>query len=633
MARRLKSAPLWWWLIPALLLLAVQGTRSLDDDPLWIDELYSVGNIGAAYRVPFTPAQVWQSVRENSPQHTPGYFALLSGWASLVGWSPFALRALSLWFGLLAVVWTYRAGCEWLSPHAGLYAALVMSVGAFFIHFTHEIRMYTLIPALTALVLWLYLRIVQPMHRPAFWEWAGLFVGTLGLIYTHTIDVIPLAAIGLYHLLFVPKDRRWLLVAGVMALAGLLFLPWLPVLLEGVEFAAGENPALEPLRIFKVMLNLFSSGNPLELLALAVCAVIAVIAHRRHAGELWFLVIVMFLLTLAVNEVTEMLALNRNRYLIHLWPLLALLVGLGLTIIERRRWLVAFLLLTWVIVGIRSSLNPNFLITMDGPRQVAEFPPLEEMVEEVNDLAEPADFLVTFAHHPHVFERFKFVSIGEYYFHDLEVGSYRVTLPDPRPPQQIREDMRAAVGKRLTVWFVYEPEIDRQMLQLYRDVLAENYRLCAVALDEPELRIERYDYAPFACLDQPAGTPVLTFAEGVTLEAMRWQVDGDVLRVAAGWDVADTVPPNTYSVSLKLWPEDASDSFAVQSDYGLRPNGFGWQMAEIPTDDLPAGDYRLTVTVYDWRLGPRLLATDVNRLQGEELTVAQISLSNEREDG
>jgi hypothetical protein len=630
MAKRFRRPLLWWALIPALLLLATLGTRSLNDDPLWIDELYSVGNIGAVYRVPFTPAQVWQSVRENSPQHTPGYFFLLSGWASLVGWSPFSLRTLSLWFGLLAVVLTYRIGREWLSPHAGLYAAIVMSAGAFFIHFAHEIRMYTLIPALTVWVLWLYMRIVNAPREPSLWAWAGLFVGVVGLFYVHIISIIPLGAIGLYHLLFVPKNRRWWLVVLLMGLAGLLFLPWVPVLLEGSEFAAGENPSLEPQAILTAMLNLFSNGNPLELVALAICAVVAVIAHRRHAGALWFLLIVMFLLTLLVNELTEMLAANRTRYLIHLWPLLALLVGLGLTMIQCRRWLVTLLLVGWVAIGIRASLNPDFLITMDGPRQIAEFPPLEEIVEEVNDLAEPADFLVTFARHPHVFERFKFVSIGEYHFHDLEVGSYGVTLPEISPPEQVREEMHAAVGKRLTVWFAYEPEIAPSELALYRDVLAENYTLCATALDDPELRIERYDYAAFACLDQPTDAPVLTFAEGIALEDVRWQVDSDMLRVAVGWNVGENVPANTYSVSLKLWSADSAETFAAQADYGLRTNGFGWQMAELPITDLPAGDYRLTATVYDWRLGPRLLATDTAGTQGEELAVAEISLPGER---
>jgi hypothetical protein len=240
---------------------------------------------------------------------------------------------------------------------------------------------------------------------------------------------------------------------------------------------------------------------------------------------------------------------------------------------------------------------------------------------------------VTFARHPHVFERFKFISIGEFYFHDLDVGSYRVTLPDARPPEQIDEETRAAVDRRLTLWFVYEPDIEPEMLQPYRDVLAENYRVCDVALDDPELRIERYDYAAFGCLDQPNKPPVLTFAEGITLEDVRLEVGDDgLLRVAAGWTIGEAVPPNTYSVSFKLWPAAMPDEFAAQADYGLRSTGFGWQLAELPVHDLSPGDYSLTATVYDWRLGTRLLATDAQGTREDEPAVARVSLPNGGED-
>lgn len=620
--------PLYWLLIPVLLLLAALVIRNLDADLLWIDELYSVGNIGAVYRVPFSPAQVWESVQQNSPQHTPGYFFLLSGWAWLVGWSPFALRALSLFFSLLAVVWTYRVGRDWISPHAGLYAALVLGMGAFFVHFSHEIRMYTLIAALTIFVLWQYRRIITPQHRPALWEWLLLFVGGLGLIYSHVIGAIPLAAVGLYHLLFVPKNRRWLVVVAVFALVGLLFLPWVGVILSGAEYGSRGDAALQPLQFFPATFYLFSSGNPLELLLLIGLAVVALAVHKRRAWELWFFLVAMFVLTVAMNEVTNIITPNRTRYLIPMWPVLALLVGLGLSVAERRRWLLPVFLLVWVIVGVWNTLDQDFLGWMDGPRHVVDFPPLEEMVEEVNELAEPADFLVTFARHQHVFERFKFVSIGEYYFHDLDVNSFRVTLPDPRPVADIRRDMLAAVGKRLTVWFAYEPEIDAAMLQVYRQVLEENYRLCGSAFDSPDLRIERYDYASFACLDQPETAPVLRYDAGVTLADVRVEAGADnVLRVAAGWDVAETVPPNTYSVSLKLHPVgDSSGAFVGQADYGLRSVGFGWQLAELPLTDVPPGDYTLMATVYDWRLGPRLLATGADGAQGEELPVAQITI-------
>lgn len=623
----------WFWLIPALLVAATLGARELADYPLWIDELYSVGNIGAVYRVPFNPAQVWESVQVNSPQHTPGYFFALSGWAALVGWSPLALRALSLGFGLLATAWTYRAGRDWFSPRAGLYAAAILCVSAFFIHFTHEIRMYTLVALLTIFTIWVYRRI---LFRPTAWLWPALFLGALSLIYTHVIGFVPLGAIGLYHLLFAPKNRRWLAISATLAAAGLLFLPWLNVILGGARYGSREDIALGPVGVLRALWYWFSNGQKVLLLGLVVLTAVVLYARRqKQARVIVFLLIAMLLLTIILNEVTDIITPNRTRYLMPLWPLFALLLGLGLaTLAERRRFLALALLAVWSFFGLYNNLNPDFLLPMDGPRHVVEFPPLEEIVEEVNEVAEPEHFLVTFAQHQHVFERFKFVSIGEFHFHDLEVDSYRVTLPDPRPLEDIRQEMKAAVGTHLSVWFAYEPEIEPEMLQPYREILSERYQLCATAFDQPELRIERYDYAAFGCLDEPEGEPLLTYTEGIQLADLRLENAGDgFVRLAAGWDVSEQVPANTYSVSLKIWPGDnPADSFMAQADYGLRSAGFGWQMAELPVHDLPPGDYRVTLTVYDWRLGPRLLAAAQDGAQGEELTVAHFSLPAGGED-
>ncbi len=185
------------WLVLILLVLMAFGTYGLNMDMLWLDEVFSIGNIGGYQGPAYNPIQVWQSLSQNSPQHVPGYFFVLSGWAALTGWTAFGLRALSLLLGLLAVAWTYRLGADWMSRRAGVYAAAALALGAFFIYFTHEIRMYTMIAFLTVFVLWVYGRIATRHRAPTLWEWVALFAGALGLLYSHLFGALVLAAIGL----------------------------------------------------------------------------------------------------------------------------------------------------------------------------------------------------------------------------------------------------------------------------------------------------------------------------------------------------------------------------------------------------------------------------------------------------
>ena len=54
-----------------------------------------------------------------APRHPPGWSVLLSIWGLFVGWSEFAIRALSLFIGLLTLAWVYRAGRDFFAPAAG----------------------------------------------------------------------------------------------------------------------------------------------------------------------------------------------------------------------------------------------------------------------------------------------------------------------------------------------------------------------------------------------------------------------------------------------------------------------------------------------------------------------------------
>ncbi len=611
----------WLWLIPALLLVTGLAARNLND-LLWVDEVFSIGNIGGYQGPPYNPAQVWEALSQNSPQHVPGYFFLLSGWAGLVGWTPLALRTFSLFWGLLAIVWTYRVGTDWAGSQVGLFAAFILSSSAFFIHFMHELRMYSLLAFLTIFTIWIYWRVVTRIGPVRRWEWLTLFGGALALLYSQLFGAIPLGAIGFYHLLFVRKDRRWWLVAVLLGVVGASLLPWVQVLLQGVRnIGLAETPLAVP-AIFAALVHLFGNGNGVLVGVLALAGVLA--WRWQGARAIWFFVLVTFVLTLIANEIRPMISTGRTRYLIHLWPLLALLCGLGLAWLARRRWLAALLLGAWLVVGLNNTLDPNFMIESDGPRYVKDYPPLRTIMAEVNPRATPDDLLVVFSRQWHVFNLFRFFTIGEYHLQPLRSADYFITLPETRAAEVIRDELRTALGTRLTVWLAYEPQIPAAELTRYRDILSEDYNWCATPVERPDLTIERYGLASIGCLDPTTRDAVLlNYPSGIQLHAVEHAV-ADELQVALSWSVAETVPVNTYSVSLKLW--DTADNFVAQRDVSLPAAGSQWQLVTMTIEELPAGDYTLTLVVYDWATGERLVAQGA-AAQSAELPVSSVKLS------
>lgn len=599
-----------WLLIPPLLLLTWLGAHNLNADLLWLDEYFSVGNVGGILRVPYNPAEVWWSVSQYSPQHPPAYFMLLSGWVALTGWTVFAMRALSLLAAVLTVALTYRLGADWLSPRAGLYAAFILSVSALFVYYAHELRMYTFMALLTVWTLWVYRRVLQPERQPKRWEWIGLFIGAVALIWTHYVSVVVVAAVGLYHLLLAPKNKRWLWVSLVLGAACLTFLAWLNVLLVGARFINVESDTgtavLGPLGVLELTSYLFTGG----MVALLLPLVFTLPQLRRRGGrDLWFFMLAILGFTLLMNAITPMINVNRARYLIHLWPLLALLAGLALTVLERCRirFLSPALLIAWLGFGLSSTLNPAFLGELDGLRYVAISPPLREIIREANRIGDDEDLLISFSRERYLLNEVKFGPVAEFYLRDLRIPSQWITLPDERPPDEIAADIRGAVGTRLDVWLAYEPVLSVETLLPYREALAASYILCDTPVMRSDFNIEHYGLAAFGCLGE-SDAQTATFGDGIILREVRLASTGDELLVAAGWSVGDSVPPETYSVSFKLW--NAAGDFVTQADYGLRASGFGWQLGKLPVSAVPAGEYTLTATVYDWRSGAALQGGD-----------------------
>ncbi|PJF20293.1 MAG: hypothetical protein CUN56_16900, partial [Phototrophicales bacterium] len=65
------------------------------------------------------------------------------------------------------------------------------------------------------------------------WDWLGLWCASVLLVYTHYVGVFALITVGLYHLLRLRWARRWWAVVLVELLAGVTFLPWLNIFIEG----------------------------------------------------------------------------------------------------------------------------------------------------------------------------------------------------------------------------------------------------------------------------------------------------------------------------------------------------------------------------------------------------------------
>jgi mannosyltransferase len=319
------------WAIGTLVLLVLVGlsvwerTRVLNGS-FWMDEGISVG-------IASHPFSAIPDVLRNDGS-PPLYYFMLHVWMRLFGSTESATHTLSLLFSLATIpvgLWSART---LFGPRAGWICATLCALNPFLTVFGQETRMYSLV-ALEGLLAAALLAIVFIQRRRGFL--APLVVVLAAMLYTHGWALFYCAAAVLGVLLLVrgSEDRRPLVKDGLIAFggAGILFLPWLPTLLEQTAHTAApwsRAPRFgAPVQISR---GLLGGDAPAVALLLAGGAGAVGLLRRGRKNEqrqtvTLFLILIVVTLALAwiLSQITP--AWTSRYFGIVLGPLLLILAG------------------------------------------------------------------------------------------------------------------------------------------------------------------------------------------------------------------------------------------------------------------------------------------------------------------
>ena len=97
--------------------------------------------------------------------HPPLYYALLHGWAALLGTGPTALRLFSVAVGILTIPLLYLVARRMLSARAALLATLLLTISPLHVYYSQEVRMYGLVALLSVGILAAAWRAFQQKSR------------------------------------------------------------------------------------------------------------------------------------------------------------------------------------------------------------------------------------------------------------------------------------------------------------------------------------------------------------------------------------------------------------------------------------------------------------------------------------
>ena len=595
-----------------LLLGFALGALKLNADILWLDELYSLSNMGV-FEAPFNPADVMDSLAEHSPNHVPLYFVLGARWASLVGWAPLPMRYLSLLFGLLLIAWQYRFAADALDRQAGFLSALLLSSSGFVLLYFHEVRMYALLLLLMLMQAWLYWRLTS-RNAVTLRVWLAFIATAAALLYTHVFSAFFLVGLGLHHLIFASSLKRWRGVAFAWCLSALAFLPYLPYFLRGAlaerTIATLQATALGAPEIAIHLARIAVNG--VEILWLPMLALALLALRNRRLSRIapilviWAGIVASLLL---FNEIFPLIDRLRFRFFLASMPFFVMICAW--LILSSARWRLVALpfVLLWMAGGFSIyGLGDSWRYA--GRNEIfADIPPLNQYTQALRGKTRALDTIVSHSRSKWVDWKLRHGrSIADYYFGALLKLDHAFAIA-PSSQSDSPLDLGKLLDDHPYLLLTYDPAEESPRFDQVAASIRAEYAECEVLVEEETLVVKRFVHPGSACDREYAP---IHYENGIRIIDRFGFYDSQRsrLRVVTGWEVADEAQLEAYNLSIQILASDGA-KVGQAGDRHLYDDILKWNAVEMSALELPPGEYRAVVIVYDRYSGDKVTGVDM----------------------
>lgn len=197
--------------------------------------------------------------------HLPLHNSLLHWWMNVFGTSEGAVRSLALIPGILAIPALYILAREFLSRRFALFAAAIGSISPFWVWYSREIRMYSLLTLVTILSYYYFIKAIKE-DRGIWYTLYGITV-LIG-IYTHYFFLLVILSQVIFFFATwkinwggseSPPQKKQRMLARFLAVGGVAlaaFAPWVYGLSQ--HYGSGSlAPILTKPNVFNIVLSFY----------------------------------------------------------------------------------------------------------------------------------------------------------------------------------------------------------------------------------------------------------------------------------------------------------------------------------------------------------------------------------------
>jgi len=609
------------WCVALLLIVTAVALSRFDGHPPSTSEFKSMFNAGEVVGGPYSPVDIFMSLVNYSDQHTPGFFMILAGWGNLISWEVPILRYMSVLVALLSLAMMYRIGFDFVSPLGGIVAITVLATTAFYSFYIPHVRMYAFFTLFGLITLWLYLRILYMRGIPTKWDYRALFLAVFGFLNMQIYSVTVLFVMGVYHLLFVKKDRRWFRVSIAVTSGVVVFSPYFYVIIAGIPLAV-ETKISDDMSFYAFVdlwLNLSHNGSWVLVLITSAGVMLSIWKSRivRHIlilGMLYFVFMGIF------SEVAPVINTQTGRYMFGGWGLMVLWITTGIIALYRVNRLFIVLVPIWILQAVMWSPQPSWKQFIAEEATAYRRAPDNVVSRLAMREPEPPKIIsLADLSRGYQLETFNNMNYSQFYYYFRDRG---LDLEQAPMVDRIEQLKGVYADNEPVIWVYYlDSQVNDGDRQWLFDVMPPQYELCNTLELGDDTLLHQYHWTALEC-----GRPITTAT--YTNDALDYEFDRTFIDTTEKrllfvdrWTTRAEELPDSLLFSYQLLTPDWDN--VSQLDIPLVNDG-RYKTYALDIDGLPAGTYRLVGILYDSVTGDKYdWSTDGTDL-GNLLTLTEV---------
>ncbi|MCY3781590.1 MAG: glycosyltransferase family 39 protein [Chloroflexi bacterium] len=620
----------WLWVLVFLLTAAALSFYQADMFPPSVDEfatMYSAGWLGGEE---MTLSEILQSLVRTNIANLPGYNLLLSAWGGLIAYDIAVARILGVFLYLLILAQVYRLARDFIAPVAGLFALIIVMSNAFFNFYIADARPYTLFILLSGITIWLYLRIITRSACPTATDCAALGTAVFALVMTHLFSATLLFALGLYHLLFAPKNRRWLRVGLAISIGVLLCVPMIALVLSRYSTALRHlgNLPLNSIEAISLWLRLMLNNQPLPLLLVTAAGLYVGIRRGPFQAKPFLILSALFLISLALaSDIALLVRPYTMRHQLDGWVLLILVATAGHYRLYRWKPFLALLLVIWVVTGLVFQRSTNWWHHINIRAVVFTQPPIQALSRLAIEEA-PAPNLIGFPYGGFTSFTLNYISDtpgfipisqSQHYF-----SQYGMEIDATDDKGELIDLVGWIALQSPSIWFFHEKSASAEQMSAAATIMRDfDYQSCGELQIGLDTIVNQYMWNLLDC--QPPLSPKAYQTELIEYEFFRAGLNSDATAVVfiGKWAPRRDFDSQDYNMSYQLISEDWRN--VAQLDLPLLAEDELRQYA-IDVSQVPPATYRLMLILYSASTGDRLAWDGNSGYVPEMLPLGEITI-------